>query len=291
MKYDGYKIICECFLNLAKDEQTKKLLENVLFTGVVGDCCFSTEMVNKDNPAIERIRRIAMANLLINSPETFEFFVSNNINIFHGTNANALPGILKYGLNSVNESVKKGQPVLTGEEWTRISGKRSFVSFSDIFEIALYYSSSTKGSSELSFNVIICTSSDEMEKARRQPVYSDIPEIGVENNFPLESIKCICVPDDKVEFVRKMVNNDNIRVLGIKPNRRFYHIYDWVIEVLPDKYKEYEDNLMETKSARFSTEEVAKIAKGRSLINMGEFIRKFKNLILKLGGENERKIR
>jgi len=55
----------------------------------------------KNNPHLERKKRVAFAYLLATNPETFEMIDKNNINLFHGTNANALPNILKYGLITV----------------------------------------------------------------------------------------------------------------------------------------------------------------------------------------------
>lgn len=54
-----------------------------------------------------------MAYVLATYPETFEVLSENNIDLFHGTNINALPDILKYGMNSLQELSNKGITVST----------------------------------------------------------------------------------------------------------------------------------------------------------------------------------
>lgn len=117
--------------------------------------------------------------MLATNPETFEILEKNNIDLFHGTNANALPTILKYGLNSLAELSEKGIPVLTGEEWSRVAGaERRFISFADSLTTATDYAIS-KDSSEMSFGVILGISSDNLEQLKTCMVQSSIPEIGI----------------------------------------------------------------------------------------------------------------
>ena len=61
---------------------------------------------NKDNDEMEMKRRISMAFLFVCNPDTFVFLVTNHVNLFHGTNGNALHQILKYGLQSGLDSHK-----------------------------------------------------------------------------------------------------------------------------------------------------------------------------------------
>ena len=49
-----------------------------------------------------------MANLFITNPASFYMLTNTKSNLFHGTNANALFSILKYGMNSLSESSKRG---------------------------------------------------------------------------------------------------------------------------------------------------------------------------------------
>lgn len=75
-----------------------------------------------------------MAYLLVNDRDTYEYLKENHINIFHGTNA--IPGIAKYGLQSVNKIIESKMKVRSGEAWSRIKGKRSFISVPDVLDIA-----------------------------------------------------------------------------------------------------------------------------------------------------------
>ena len=172
-------------------------------------------------------RRISMANLFVQNPKSFDILQKNNINIFHGTNANALPSILKYGVNSYDESLEKGIYVTTGETSTRQQG-RSFISFTDVLDVAEDYSTinSTKDDENLSFEVIIGTTKEEVKKIRTTIIRSDVPEIGINKNLPKESIKLLGVPSSKVNYVKKIVNQQ-IEVIAIDNiKNKFYYVDD-----------------------------------------------------------------
>ena len=100
MSVPSYRKLCEEFLNLAPNAEIKSKLESILFKGGYKDFCVSSKIA-RDNIDFEVNKRLDLASLLITNPETFDVLVENNINLFHGTNANALPSILKYGLNTV----------------------------------------------------------------------------------------------------------------------------------------------------------------------------------------------
>jgi hypothetical protein len=89
---------------------------------------------------VEGQRRLSMAYLFVKNPSTFNTLAENKVNLFHGTNSTALPTILEYGLGSIDSSEKRGLDVQTGEQWSRINGKRSFVSLTDVLGIAEGYS-------------------------------------------------------------------------------------------------------------------------------------------------------
>ena len=113
MEYPDYKKICQMFLSLARDKEMKEKLESVLYEGGYQDFSISSRLCNKDNPSIEMCRRISMAYFIIRNPETFDVMAKNKVCLFHGTNGNALPNILKYGLNSAVESTNNNIPVNT----------------------------------------------------------------------------------------------------------------------------------------------------------------------------------
>lgn len=81
------------------------------------------EVLYKNNPSIESRKRLNMAYLALNNPDMIETLQKSKTCFFHGTNANALPSILKYGIYSVDKSNENNIPVTTGEKWSRIDGK------------------------------------------------------------------------------------------------------------------------------------------------------------------------
>ena len=184
------------------------------------------EVLYKNNPTIEGKKRLNMAYLLLKNPEMVEIIEKTKGNFFHGTNANALPNILEYGLNSVNKSVENNIDVVTGEEWSRINGKRAFVSLTDCLDVAIKYADKNKceniSNSLLNFGVIIGASFENMQNLNVTSIQSDISEIGVMGNLPLENIKYLAVPEDKVEFVKKMVGQKNIAVVAIDMKDKYY---------------------------------------------------------------------
>lgn len=205
----------------------------------------------------------------------------NNIDLFHGTNSNALPSILKYGLNSVDESLNKGITVSTGEKWSRINGKRSFISFADDIDTASRYASikmPTK-KKDTSFGVIIGISSDQLNKLQTCYVHSDIPEVGIKNNVPLEYINFIAVPKDKVNFVNKLINTDQITVMPIDLDEKFYSVdIDYFdIEFDSEKAKEVlEKTNNSEQKANFDSESLKNIATERKISGILRIYRKLK---------------
>ena len=228
MKDPNYQKICNMFLSLSKDEETTRKLQSILYYGGYLDYSVSSNIMSKNSPSVERQNRISAAYLIIRNPETFNVLVQNKINLFHGTNANALPSIMKYGICSVDESNNRGDKLTTGEEWSRIGGKRDFVSFTDVLDIAEGYSSinPNQKNKDLSFSVVFGTTVADIENTVKAKVNSDIPEVGIYGKLPKESIKVIMVPSDKVNFVKKILNDD-IQVVAIDDiEDRFYYIDD-----------------------------------------------------------------
>ena len=127
------------FYDFAQDDNMKNELNKILKEGKIGNNGLGARFLCKDNPRIEAQRRTSMAYLLVNDRDTYEYLKENHINIFHGTNANALVGIAKYGLQSVDKIIESKREVRSGEAWSRIKGKRSFISVTDVFDIAWNY--------------------------------------------------------------------------------------------------------------------------------------------------------
>lgn len=284
-----YLGLCKRFYDLAKSDEQKKVLEEILNEGKYGDFYFSSGLYNKDNSNVEMKRRISMADLFLRTPETFETIIQNRVNLFHGTNANALPSILKYGLNSMKKSEEMEISVTTGEEWSRSSNPRSFVSFTDLLEVAEYYSA-TEGDDKLSFEVIIGTTTDEVTSVGvAHGVSSDVVEIGVKSSMPIESIKVIMVPKDKIDYVRKLVNNDQIIITPINDfNNKFYYYdalepYD-TINIDENLFEQHKQGILEEEKTKlFDIEEIKNVSKTRLLSKIKEQIDKFKTILMKDG--------
>lgn len=194
---------------------------------VNGDLYMEKKIRYENNPFTESEKRLNMSYLLLTSPQMFEVIQKSGGHFFHGTNANALFNILKYGLNSVNVSKKYNINVTTGEEWSRRNGERTFVSLTDCLNVALYYARRKPNNSEykenlFDFEVIVGTSLEDMSGIKCISVYSDIPEVGIIGNLSLDHIKFLAVPESKVEFVKKMVGQKNIEVVSMNMRDDFF---------------------------------------------------------------------
>ena len=195
---------------------------------VNGSVHMQREVLYKNNPSIESKKRLNMGYLLLQNPQMIETIEKSKGCFFHGTNANALPSILKYGINSVDKSVENNISVTTGEEWSRINGKRNFVSLTDCLDVALSYADMNPNNNGLTnellnFGVLIGTSFENMDDVRTCKVDSDISEIGVVGNLSANHIKFLAVPDDKVEFVKKMIGERDIDVVSMDIRDMFFN--------------------------------------------------------------------
>ena len=236
------KDIKSSFYELAKDSYTKDELNAILDNGKIGDKFLKSHYHCVDSPKIEAERRISMAYLLINDRDTYEYLKENHINIFHGTNANAIPGIAKYGLRSASKIKEANEKILSGEASTRINGERNFISVTDVLEVAWdYMQIDTRA-----FPIIVGTTEEEMRKndVWTCNVDSDVSEIGIENQLPLKAIKCVMVPKDKVGYVKTLFSNTNINVLGISNiNERYFWLDPFLgYQFVNEKYEAYKEN-------------------------------------------------
>lgn len=208
-------------------------LNGILYEGgfdgfsVDGTFHMERELSYKNNPSIESEKRVNMAYLLLTNPQMFNLIQKSGAYFFHGTNANALPSILKYGINSLDRSIENDIAVNTGEEWSRdmTNGKRNFISLTDDLALALSYTSDELNNNSinelLNFGVLIGCSFEDMSNIRTCSVVSDFPEVGIVGNLPLDHIKFLAVPEDKVQFVKKMVGKKDIEVISINTRDSF----------------------------------------------------------------------
>lgn len=235
----NYQSICNLFFELVKDVDKIKLKE-ILYEGKFNEFYLNSQIGSNDNPFREAQRRVEMAYLFIKNPETFDVLVSEKVNLFHGTNANALPSILKYGLNSGLESENYGIEVSTGETWSRIGGKqRNFVSFTDVLDVAYYYSATGPKNNDLSFEVVIGTTVDEAKRFGIISVFSDTPEIAVKKKLSLESIRVIGVPSERIDFVKKIIPNDSIKVVAMDTIQDRFYNFDEFLNNINIDYDEF----------------------------------------------------
>ena len=250
INYPKIKDAFNKLFDLAQDEKTKAKLEEILYKGGIDGFSFSTKLSNSDNPSVEGQRRIAMANLLVTHPDTFNTLVENKINVFHGTSSAVLSSILTHGLNSGLESQQNGIDVLTGEEWSRGGEQRSFVSFTDLLDMAKGYSavSTSKSKNDSDFEVVIATTTDDIKQEKLVRIHSDTPEIGVKSKLPSDKIKAIMVPSDKVEVVKSMIKDDDIKVLAVDDSKdKFYSVDDMgLINISDDKFNKLKSTISQT---------------------------------------------
>ena len=260
------------FYDFAQDDNMKNELNKILKEGKIGNNGLGARFLCKDNPRIEAQRRISMAYLLVNDRDTYEYLKENHINIFHGTNANALVGIAKYGLQSVDKIIESKREVRSGEAWSRIKGKRSFISVTDVFDIAWNYMQIDPKS----FSTIICTSDEKMveDNIKTCPVSSDVSEIGIRDELPLGTIKCVLVPKDKVDYVKVLFSDTNIQVLGLSNiDTRYFWFDDFMgCQFNAGEYEKYKANRLEEKEkiSKITEEDLKDNASSRTRSKMQE---------------------
>lgn len=253
------------------------------------------EVLYKNNPTIEAKNRLNMAYLLLTNSQMVEVMKERNAHFLHGTNANALPSILKYGINSVDTSTKNDITVNTGEEWSRINGKRNFVSLTDCLHEALSYARMNQKDNNttnelLNFGVVIGASFEDMEGIRISRVISDIPEIGVVGNLPVDHIKFLAVPDDKTEFVRKMLGNRDIEVVSMDMRDEFFfENFRQKLDIL----EQGKDNTEQSEQANttYSKDDVKKIVNTRKISQIKNIFKKLKTKMHMQNNKTEEKHR
>ncbi len=226
---DKYTQICNYFLELAKDEITKSKLKEILYEGKIDDYYFENRVEIKDNSFIEGCRRISYAKLLIRNPETFDYLVKNHIIFFHGTNSRALISILEHGLCSFDYLKKNKIRITTGEtnpqKFDSIFNK-DFVAFTSTLYLAEFYSSIFKGEDD--FEIILGTSEDKLTKNKKAAIGSTAyPEVWLKDKVPLDSIEIICVPSSKVDYVKELIGNHQIKVLAFDDVEKKFYDFDF----------------------------------------------------------------
>ena len=279
------------FYDFAQDDNMKTELDKILKEGKIGNNGLGAHFLCKDNPRIEAQRRTSMAYLLVNDRDTYEYLKENHINIFHGTNANALVGIAKYGLQSVDKIIESKREVRSGETWSRIKGKRSFISVTDVFDIAWNYMQIDPKS----FSTIICTSDEKMveDNIETCPVSSDVSEIGIQDELPLGTIKCVLVPKDNVDYVKVLFSDTNIQVLGLSNIDTRYFWFDNFMgcQFNAEEYEKYKANRLEKKEeiSKITEEDLKENASSRTRSKIQEMYNWIVTLKERVINKNDRK--
>ena len=283
MEIRDYNDRCILFMSLAPTEDIKEKIYHILYDGGYQNYALASDICNKDGPLIEATRRLTMAYVLLRNPQTFDLLVQNNINLFHGTNGNALPSILKYGLTSLKEARNNNITISTGEQWSRRTENRNFISFTDMISVADYYSqfSPVEGTEQLNFEVVIGTTLEDVDKIRCT-IFSDTIEVGVRKNLPLDKIRMIMVPSDKIDFVKKIVG-DQIVVAPLDYKDAFFYVDDEYSLFIDEKRLEEFKKGQRKESKTFSREEVSSLSHTGVLANVKVMIEKMKSLFS--GGE------
>lgn len=147
-----------------------------------------------------------------------------------------------------------------------IEGKnRAYISFTDSIDVGLRYASldsKSEENKENSFGVMLGVKTEALEELDAFSVESDVLEIGIMDHIPLEHIKVLIVPKEKVEFVKKLVGEHDIEVVGAEMNDRFYRMHkigkiEYLMNIERNNQKgmkEYNQNDMEVvaKEAKLS---------------------------------------
>lgn len=249
--YIEIKKMADFLLNLSVKYGKQEEMNEILIKGSYKGNPLDKEICYHNNSWNEGERRISMGCLLLTNPKSLDIINEKNICLFHGTNSKALTNIIKYGLNSLADSRKLNINIESGEASTRIKGHdRSFISFTDVLDIAenyTFYSKRTK--KEGLFPVIIGINQETAAKIKKMNPNSDICEVGVDESIKQENISVIMVPTDKIKIVKKMVSKYNIEVIGIDMiEDRFYAMFDSImIEFNKELAEEFEKKLEDRK--------------------------------------------
>lgn len=276
---ERYRERCEKLLARASDDEIKRKMSGILYEGGFDNFSVNSQMGERDNPDMEKERRLWTSYILATNPQAFNTIEQNNAILFHGTNANALPSILTHGIQSVADAQENNLSVVTGEVNHKSAVRRKFISFTNSLSTALNYTSlaPTKDSdSELSFGVLIGIDPEDVKKLNyTTEIASDVSEIGILDTIPPEYIKFLGVPGDKVDFVQKLVGDKNIQVTAMEMPDRFLQLRDLYAlingESLPQSPHQLQAN------RHFDTQEVKAMTTERKFSKIKQIYNDLKN--------------
>jgi hypothetical protein len=214
---ENYRKISEALLRFAKDDKTRAIIQGILEQGGIEEYSVNgfSELMNRWNIFVETRRRISMAYLVSQYPETFDCIRAGKIGLFHGTSASALPGMLRVGLRSFGRLRDDGEEIISGEKATMEYRTRThsdrFISMTDDMWTALEYSFyENKGEG---FGVVVGINEEALKKLQTLRVRSDCIEAGIREIIPTNLISFLGVPANRVALVNKMVGDKPISVM------------------------------------------------------------------------------
>ena len=277
-----YQKLSEMLFSLAVNDDVKEKMKMVLYEGKLTPEDSGKKLSIKSTSFLEAQNRVGYAYLLATHPETFDLLVNNNVNLFHGTGSIALPHILKYGLQSTDKQVAHGSYPEGGEAWSRQAGTRDFISFTDSLDIAIDYAEmnvQNLNDRRDIFGAFIGIRSGDIPYSKKFQADSSLPEIGVKDEVPTEKIQVIRVPEGKVRFTKKLVQNSNIQVSPFNMDDRFFWFdhYGDTIYIDDEKFIKIQQEKSRPKNP-FSAHSLNKLAASRSLSNLFGVRNLFKNI-------------
>ncbi len=245
IKYPGYKRLYECFMELAKTDTQKYVIEQIMEFGKYNDFKVNSTLSNENySQKAEMERRITFSEMILYDENLFFYLANHGLNVFHGTKIDALPTILSNGLFSSAKINENGIKLATGEEYTMNkflnvnTEKRNFVSLTDSFNTSAsyagfpyeeqteyakkYYGEDLESHEDIP--IIICFSGTDIEQKYKESltmVDSTCNEIAINSTIDPADIKCIITTYDKIEYVKSLVAKYKIDVLGYNHNHTF----------------------------------------------------------------------
>lgn len=275
-----YKRLTECFIELAETDVQKDAIKQIMETGEYNGLKLNSMLSNKkDDEKVERRKRIDCAEMILHDENLFFYLVNNGINVFHGTKIGALQTILNKGLMSSTQLNENGIQLNSGEENMKknIFGlqdeKRTFVSLTDDLSVANHYSNMGGNPNQISnqnIPIIICFNGNEIkQKYFNSSVYvsSDFAEIPITSSINPSDIKCVITSYDKIEYVKSMVSQYGVDVLGYDSKNnfkkqfigdtkegKFYNVINNTVEVDEQEFERTKERL---KAKKISAEHLS----------------------------------
>lgn len=276
----NYDEFCELVASLSNDPAKKDEINQILKTGHI-DNYTPRGFLGRDDEDIEFNRRLWTALLIATNYDTFNYIKNNNILYFHGTNANAIPGIRYSGVRPLTNIINSGQTINTGETWSRFDGRRDFISFTDDLSLATGYSSlkptiNNPYEDMYNFPIVIGMTKSNVISSDARPIHSDRQEVGLYRDVPLEKISVILVPSDKLDFVRKIFNG-TVTVLpyDVKSHDKFCYLNGPEVKIYHDQFESFKESLIARTKSINTVDDVVKKRKASGIMGA---INKFKGL-------------